>query len=174
MKFRHRKQDIPDADEAREVERLRDLLREKQFNGHVPPPDTYWSNLLVRTNRRLDEASSGVALSISWAARVAIPGVVAIIFFFIGLHYYVPDQPAERTTLTTVVLSLPEATIDTLLQDPLLGAPLAVTGLQPGLFELSGATVTDYLIEQGKTETLLETMTDRQVDDLLLVLGRVN
>ena len=54
-------------------------------------PGTYWSNMLVKTNSRIDDVSSVRALSIGWALRVAIPGVVAIISFLIGLHYYSPE-----------------------------------------------------------------------------------
>ena len=90
MKLRRQTIDIPDAIEREAEEAVRRHDDTKNVHG---PSETYFANLLVRTNERLDRATSGVAISLSWLARVAVPGVVAIIFFFIGLHYYAPVTP---------------------------------------------------------------------------------
>jgi hypothetical protein len=72
----------------------------------------------VKINGKIDDATSGKALSISWAARVAIPGVVAIVSFLVGLHYFAPDASRHAPSVAEVVLALPPAAIDSLLVDP--------------------------------------------------------
>jgi hypothetical protein len=172
MKRRHQLTDTPDPDEQKAAAELRALLGQRAPGTDPLPPDAYWSNLIIRTNRGIDEASSGRAISISWAARVAIPGVVAILFFFIGLHYYVPRESDNQHTLTSVVLSLPEATIDSLLLEPEhLSVNLSSGDLHEELFDLSDAQISDYFIATGNTQTLLEAMEPQQASDLLATLG---
>ena len=90
MKLRRDKTEVTGSLEHDAVEAVRALVREKHIAELSEPSSAYFANLLVKTNQRIDAVTSGKALSISWLARVAVPGVVAILFFFIGLHYYVP------------------------------------------------------------------------------------
>ena len=90
-----------DAEEREASNELRTLLRPNELLEQGPD-DAYWHDLIARTNRRLDEAASGKAISISWAARVAIPGVVAIIFFFVSgiiLYSKIRKLEADQTEL---------------------------------------------------------------------------
>jgi len=161
-----------DADELKAVEELKALLDRRGVGPEPAPPDFYWPNHIIRTNHAIDDASSGKAISISWAARVAIPGVVAILFFFIGLHYYVPQGPKDQNTLTSVVLSLSEETIDSLLLEPEHLTESITTGeLHGEMFKLSDAQISEYFITTGNAQTLLEAMEPQQVNDLLLTLG---
>jgi hypothetical protein len=160
-------------DEQKDEESLKALLQKSGAAGESGPSNSYWSALLARTNQRLDDATSGKALSISWAARVAIPGVVAILFFFIGLHYYVPEPPpSQGSPLATVLLSLPEETQDSLLLEPSeRHESLSRQDFYEDVFELSNDQITTYFIETGSTGTVLETMTDQEMKDLLATLS---
>jgi hypothetical protein len=133
--------------------------------------DAYWQNLLVRTNRRIDDVTSGKALSISWALRVAIPGVIAIISFLIGLHYYVPERASKGTSVEAVVLALPAETQDSLLATLPLNDRLAALSSYGDYFDLSREQIAGYMIDNGTTGTLLETLTEDQVEKLLISLG---
>jgi hypothetical protein len=136
------------------------------------PPEAYWQNQLVRLNRRIDDASSGRAISISWAARVAIPGVVAILSFMIGLSYYVPEKPRTDDALKAVVQSLPEEAVDSLLGDATRPDLSDVSvDLRAGLFDISSTEVADYMLATGEASTLLESLSDAQVDEVLARLG---
>ena len=77
-------------------------------------PDAYWHNLIIRTNRQIDDASGAKAISLSWAARVAIPGVLAVLSFLIGLRYYVPERHPEQHSLTDAVMLLPGPVLDSI------------------------------------------------------------
>jgi hypothetical protein len=161
-----------DAEEQQAAGELKALLSLRSSTGPTAPSEPYWPNLIVRTNQRIDEATSGKAISISWAARVAIPGVVALIFFFIGLHYYVPQQPVQGSTLTAVVSSLPAEVVDSLLAEPQqIESSTASSELRAGLVAVSGEQLTEYLIADGKVGSVLETMSDQQVNDFLVTLG---
>ncbi|MBI4534686.1 MAG: hypothetical protein HY708_00310 [Ignavibacteriae bacterium] len=158
--------------EKDEVLELKDLLAEKGDPQPSSPPDSYWGNLIVRTNQRIDEATSGKALSINWAARVAIPGVIAILSFLFGLQYYVPDGPSTATTLNTVVQSLPEETIDSLLaQVPQIMENYTFHLYANDPFVVSDDQIVDYFVAMGKASTLLDVMTDQQVEQLLTQLA---
>ena len=135
------------------------------------PPASYWTDLATRTNRQIDDATSGRALSISWAARVAIPGVVAIICFFIGLHYYVPELPSEGASLTEMVDALPVEARE------LLVAQLLSTGgiddipmVSEEPIPLATMDIVEYLVENNGTQALLETMSEERVDGFLGLL----
>ncbi|HMK38239.1 MAG TPA: hypothetical protein VK569_02785, partial [Bacteroidota bacterium] len=73
MKYRMEK--IPLTAEAeRELTSEIRQLAGSTGDGKAPgPSDAYWQNLVVKINARIDDATSAKALSISWAARVAIP-----------------------------------------------------------------------------------------------------
>jgi hypothetical protein len=139
------------------------------------PPDAYWQNLIVRINGRIDEATSGKALSISWAARVAIPGVVAIISFLVGLHYYVPGASSREPTVAEVVLSLPPATMDSLLADPSRADPsLSVEDVATDVFVFSRQQIAEYFIDNGNAGAAIDGFSDREAGTVLAVLASQN
>ena len=99
MKRRLLESAVKDEQEQEAVEELRQALRQADLSLEHLPSETYWSNLLVRTNERIDHATSGKAISLSWAARVALPGVITIVFFFVALrYYYEPGQSGNNTS----------------------------------------------------------------------------
>lgn len=173
MKGRKEQSNITDRDEQQAVDELRTLLAQRGGDGSSSPPDSYWSNVLVRSNQRIDDETSGKALSISWAARVAIPGVIAILSFFIGLHYYyVPDQPKRESSLTAVVLSSSDSAIDSLVSQGLHVEDMVRLALwQDGLFEPTNDQLSDYFLATGKATEVLEVLSVEQVNDLLVTLG---
>ncbi len=140
-------------------------------NDNPGPSDPYWQNLLVRTNRRIDEVSGVKALSISWALRVAIPGVVAIVFFLIGLHYYAPQRQEKETSIEAVVLSLPTEAQDSLLTTLPFDDRLSAVSSDQRLFEPTQEQIAAYMMDNGSTEVLVQTLTDSQFDELLNGLG---
>jgi hypothetical protein len=158
-----------DHDDGIEASGLRAMISTEEI--HPGPGEVYWQNLLVRTNRRIDEVSSGKALSISWALRVAIPGVVAIISFLIGLHYYAPERPSKGTSVEAVVLGLPAEVQDSLLATLPLSDRLAALSTSGDYFDVSREQIAGYMIDNGTTSMLLETLTDDQVENLLISLG---
>ncbi len=172
MKYKYGKPSITDDDEQRETTEVRRLAAQHGDNGFNSPPDAYWGNTIVRTNNRIDRATSGKALSISWAARVAIPGVVAIISFLIGLHYYVPEPRKEDNSLTAIVGMLASDEIDSMnVVPPDVDVSLSVPNYHGDVFELSSADIADYFLASGGVSTLMETLPSGQVDDLLIQLG---
>ena len=169
MKFRLEKPNITPFDERALADEIRGAAGPEQ-GGHSVS-DAYWQNLIIRTNRRIDEVTSGKALSISCAARVAIPGVVAILCFYVGLHYYAPDLKGSDS-LTSVVLSLPGAEVDSLLADPSqLDATISVADLGENPFDIPKEQMAEYFIDHGRPSALLEAMTDDQVNEVLTTLG---
>jgi hypothetical protein len=161
-----------EADEKELTESIHALLQRLSDAPPAGPPDAYWQNLILRTNARIDEATSGKAIMMSWFARVAVPGVVAILSFVVGLHYYAPESPNQRSSLTAVVLSLPGRTMDSLLLDPSqLASSLSVQDVGTDPFDLPKEQIADYFIETGKATSLLEGLTDQQVSDVLTILG---
>ena len=168
MKFRYEEHEPSDRDELHAVNSLKQRLHELN-DKPSPVPPTYWAGLIVNTNRRIDEASSAKAISISWAARVAIPGIVSILFFFIGLHYYTPDVPRTEYAVESLVRALPEDAVDSMLiQTEQLGTALASSG--GDIFQFSNEQITDYLSERGSSQLLLENMNDAEVSTLLVAL----
>ena len=171
MKARKEQSNITERDEQHAVNELRTLLAQRG-SGSPSPPDSYWPNLLVRSNQRIDSATSGKALSISWAARVAIPGVIAILSFFIGLHYYyVPDQRKAESSLTAIVLSAPDSAIDSLVSRLHTEDMVKLAPWQDGLFEPTNDQLSDYFLVSGAANDVLETMSMEQVNDVLATLG---
>lgn len=172
MKLRHGTTPI---DDRAEEELAHEVRREAANLGEVgqqPPPDAYWPNLIVRTNDRLDQATSGKALTISWAARVAIPGVVAILSFLVGLRYFAPQQESHTPTLAKVVLSMPQPSIDTLLSGlSEISAAVSVADLGLDPLNPEKEEIASYLIDSGSVTTLEESMSDQQVTAVLAALG---
>lgn len=170
MKFRN---PIPVIDEQAEEELAHEVRRLAAGEEQIPAPVTaYWQNLIVRINQRIDDATSPKALTISWAARVAIPGVVAILSFMIGIHYFVPMHPRDNAPLKAVVLAMPDRAVDTLLADPSrAGASLSLADLEVDPFAMPKEDLAEYMIASASMGTLTETLNDEQITDLLTILG---
>lgn len=155
MKLRRTMTDITDAEEREAEEAVRRLAGTSPMQQDKGLSETYFANLIIRTNERIDRASSGLALSLSWLARVAVPGVVAIIFFFVGLHYYVP----ERTTpsVVEVINTLPTPALDSLLLAS-QADPAVATALQTSLFDISADQLVEFYIATENPTTVLEVL----------------
>ena len=170
MKFRGEYSEPSGQDERDAVAALKQRLAQLHDSPALLS-QTYWANLLVRTNNRIDEASSAKAISISWAARVAIPGVVAILFFFIGLHYYIPEPPRRESSVASLINTLPQDAVDSILVHPeQLGTSLSATELPSEIFQFSDEQITEYLAVIGNHELLVENMNDAEVSTLLAAL----
>ncbi len=174
MKFRQERTEITDAEE-RELEQSVRALDRARGETPVPPPEAYWSNLGVHVNRRIDAATSGKALSINWALRVAIPGVLAVLSFVIGLHYYVPELPHQSDTIGAVLQSLPPQALDSLLTGANAPADLSVSASDLGgdVFAFSQNQIADYMIDRGAAETLVDGLSDQQVGEVVLAFNTV-
>ena len=173
MKFRHEKIEVTEAEE-RELEQTVRAMTEGAGEPPSAPPEAYWQNQIIRSNQRIDHATSGKALSINWALRVALPGVVAVLSFVIGLHYYVPEKAHDVETVSEVLLSLPLQSVDSLLDvTPPIDASVSVEDVAPDIFTFSQTQIADYLIQRGAAETLMESLSDQQVGDLVQVLSTV-
>ncbi len=173
MKLRAEKTIPDDQAEHVLVEAIKAIDAKTRGTAPNVRPDQYWANLLVRTNSRIDDATSPRAISISWAARVAIPGVVAVLSFVVALHYYAPVQPESADNLATVIRSLPEQAVDSLL---VLGAgqsegALPTIGLGDEVLRVPSDQITDYFIENGEASQIVETMNDGQVDTFYTALS---
>ncbi len=164
MKLRRQTIDIPDDLERSAEEAVRLLDDTKSVRA---PSETYFANLLVRTNERLDRATSGVALSLSWLARVAVPGVVAIIFFFIGLHYYAPEKP--RSSVVEVVNALAPAALDSLLVEASSDDAVAPL-VQPSLFDVSSDQLAEFYLETGSPAAVLEQLPEQELARVAAIL----
>ena len=173
MKFRQERTEITDAEERALEESVRSLER-TLGETPVPPAEAYWSNVIVKANRKIDESTSGKALSINWALRVAIPGVVAVLSFVIGLHYYVPEKPHQNDTINAVLQSLPNQVVDSLLTGN-APADLSVSPSDIGgdIFTFSESQIADYLIDRGAAETLVDGLSDQQVGDVVLAISMI-
>jgi hypothetical protein len=173
MKLRFGTPSIDDQEEQRAEEELRRLTAGDA--SPAGPADAYWANLLVRTNQRIDDATSPKALTISWAARVAIPGVLLILSFLVGMWYFVPLEPRTTTPLKAVVLSLPDSAVDTMLVDPSRISPgFSVAELEVDPFAVQNEDLAEYLIAAGNVRTVTETLSEDQVTDVLTILGSQN
>jgi len=174
MKLRADKTIPDDLAERSLVEEIKTLASQSPDPGRTERPAAYWANLLVRTNQRIDDATSTRALSISWAARVAIPGVVAVLCFVFALHYYAPERPELAASLNSVVQTLPDQTVDSLL---VAGAgqgegALPAMGIGDEILQVSREQVADYMIDNGRETQLIEAMDDQQADAFLNALSQ--
>jgi hypothetical protein len=161
-----------DDDEQETTRALRTLVTDRGGRDPDGPPDSYWTNMLVRSNQRIDEVSSGKGISISWAARVAIPGVVAIVSFMIALYYYVPERPASESSLTSVMMSLESELLDSMLvEEPAVGLPLSVAAVYGDPAGLPSEDILEYLIATGRLSALMQTLSEDQVHDLVARLS---
>lgn len=164
MKLRRQTINIPDDIERKMEEAIRRLDDTKNVRA---PSETYFANLLVRTNERIDRATSGVAISLSWLARVAVPGVVAIIFFFIGLHYYAPQTP--RSSVVDLVNALTPAALDSLLVEASSDEAVA-TLVQPALFDVSSDQLAEFYLETVTPATLLKELPEQELAQVAAIL----
>lgn len=166
MKLRRDKIEITDAQE-RELEKDVRWLASERTQADTAPSATYFANLMVKTNEALDRVTSGKALSISWLARVAVPGVVAILFFFIGLHYYKPGMPNGWDAVTEAVNVLPETAVESmivasLLEDGQIGGT--------DIFEVSSDQLAEYFISSHEQTALLETIPEQHLHEVASML----
>ena len=172
MKYRMEKNPLTDEAERELASEIRQLAAPAPGGEGSRPPDAYWQNLVVKINGRIDGATSGKALSISWAARVAIPGVVAIVSFLVGLHYYVPDASRRAPSVAEVVLALPASTMDSLLVDPSGADPsLSVEDVATDVFVFSRQQIADYFIDNGNPGAAVDGISDREASTILAVLA---
>jgi hypothetical protein len=170
MRFRITTRPAERGDDAQLTASIRELA--SGDSTPVGPAGAYWGALLARTNERIDEATSPKALTISWALRVALPGVLAIASFMIGLRYFVPMETRRALPLQAVVLSLPEAEMDTMLAYPSrLNEGLSLADLEVDPFAVQKEDLQEYLIASASVASMTETLDDDQVTDVLTVLG---
>jgi hypothetical protein len=136
------------------------------------PPPAYWQNLPIHVNASIDDATSGKALSLSWAARVAIPGVVAVLSFLIGLYYYAPDHEGTVKSFRDVAMAMPPSAVDSLYVASLTTGDTAfVGGLETDLLRLPTDLAREYYVENGSTSTLVEDLSDQEMREVLAVLS---
>lgn len=172
MKMKQEKSPLTDEIERDLVGELKRLAGEPAEAASCGPKDPYWANLIVRTNERIDRVTSPRALSISWAARVAIPGVVAIVSFLVALHYYVPGTSSNQISVTEVLRTLPVSSVDSLLVDPSTVDPsLSVVDVAPDVFVFSSDQIDEYLSSRGSVRAAVDGLNDREPSDLLTALG---
>lgn len=166
MKLRKEKIELTDDGEREAVHAVQQLARETGYLEHGEPAAGYFSALMVRTNETIDRVTSGRALSISWLARVAVPGVVGILFFFIGLHYYVPER--SSTTISEAVKSLSAEDIDSLAINAL--AENSASDLQPDVFEVSNEQLADFYVSSASPVVVLESLSEQQQKEVASIL----
>lgn len=131
-------------------------------------PREFWNSLRVRTNERIDHATSGKAITLSWAARVAIPGVVALISFLIGVHYYAPLPGPAARPLASVLEGLPAQAMDSLLWSSATeGDSIDADLLYPTVFEVASEEIAAYLLDAGATARVSEFLDEEDVDRIL-------
>jgi hypothetical protein len=172
MKFRLDKGSPSETDVSALASEVRALdATPPESSRAASPPDPYWQNLPVRVNKRIDEATSGVALSISWAARVAIPGVMVILSFLLALQYYVP-KPQGVDSLGGVVSAMQATVLDSLFvmadhQDEGMLAEV-VTG---DLMAVTRTQAADYLLSSGASTAVMESLSDEQLQEVITRVG---
>lgn len=172
MKYRMEKHPLTAEAERALATEIRQIAGPPADSRIAGPPDAYWQNLTIRINGRIDDATSGRALSISWAARVAIPGVFAIVSFLVGLHYFVPDAARREPSVAEFVLALPPSSIDSLLVDPSAADPsLSVEDVAPDVFVFSRQQIAEYFIENGNPGAAVDGISDRDASTVLTVLS---
>ncbi len=172
MRFRFQRPGISEEDERQAAERLTASLRNQGYTEPTRLPDAVRNNLLVRTNREIDRVSSGRAISLSWAARVAIPGVVAIIAFFTALHYYGTPTPQRPSTLTPLISGISDSGLDSLLAEPAVtDSSLVLAAAGDDLFSVPGDLAAEYLMSGDRTSVVLQTMSDKQIDEVMAILS---
>jgi hypothetical protein len=171
MKWRWGEKPAPEEEERvlEEEIRQRQALLPSVHDDQLP--DAYWHNLIIRTNRCVDEASGAKAISLSWAARVAIPGVIAILSFLIGLRYFVPEQHPEQHSLTDAVMSLPAHVVDSMAA----ATPDSVATDDVGahMLEIPGELAHAYALESAASSELIADLSDKEIGEVLATLSTI-
>jgi hypothetical protein len=166
MKFRVHRPEIDPREEDLLAREIRELSAGEPEPS--PPAGAYWPNMLVRINRRIDEASSGVAVSLSWAARVAIPGVVAVLSFVIGLQYYVP-KPAGDVSMQDL---LARGGMDSLIvQQVDEQNAVAQELLADAYLDLTHEQLSEYLVDNVAPSAVMDVLPEADVREVLSTLG---
>jgi len=155
-----------DQEEKQAEDRLKSLISPTE--SRQEPASEYWPDLISRTNRRVDAVSSGRSISISWAARVALPGAIAILFFFIGLHYYVPEKGPSEISVTEIVSGMPAASQDSLVLYFLERSEIKV--VDETLLNPSEEDIENYLASGENPSSLLRTLPENEVNEILMIL----
>jgi hypothetical protein len=169
MKMRRAKTEITDTEEHEAVAAVRRLAQD-DFPEPSGPPPAYFANLMVKTNATIDRVTSGKALSISWLARVAVPGVVAILFFFIGLHYYGTENIMPRHSLTEAVRNLRAQDLDSLLVESTTSGNLTASDIPSDMFDVSNDQLAEFYLSSGTPAEVLEALPDGQVREVASIL----
>ncbi|MBX2989684.1 MAG: hypothetical protein KF749_00800 [Bacteroidetes bacterium] len=170
MKLRRSKIEITDSAEHEAEAAVRRLASEATESGMSIPSSTHFANLIVRTNHRIDHVTSGAALSISWLARVAVPGVVAILFFFIGLHYYGPGSNSRQSSMAEVVRALPAGVIDSLLYESSAASGSIASEIPGDVLGVSNVQLAEFYFASGMPASILETLPQQQVTEVAAIL----
>jgi hypothetical protein len=159
----------PELDERAE-RALEEEIRSQAGPSPAGPAEPFWQNLLVRTNYRIDDVASGKGITISWAARVAIPGVVAIIAFLVGLHYYVPELTAERERLGDILRVMSDSAQVNLMDRYSIPAEDLSARAAEGVFDVPVTQAQAYYLETADLSSLGDLLSDEQVSTVLTVL----
>ncbi len=170
MRLRHDRHYPTDEGEEALERSVREMDRAEEG---APPAPEFWSRQRVDINRRIDEATSGVALSLSWAARVAIPGVVAVLAFLIGLKYYAPEHTAAES-LRQATAALAPADIESLyVSSVAVNDTATLSDIERNLHALNRTAAQEYYVENALTSTLVEDLSDQEVHEVLAALSSV-
>jgi hypothetical protein len=168
MKWRH---ETEPATENAEHE-LEDQIRAATGGtAPAPLPGPYWQNLIIRTNRKIDDVASGKGITISWATRVAIPGVVALLSFLIGMHYYAPESAIGKESLVSLVLKLPDHAADSLLALQYAKAENAGGTFTGSLLDVTDTQLVEYCIDRGPTTVLFDSLNESDTGEILALLA---
>lgn len=170
MKLRQPKIEITDNLEREAVDAVRRLAQESGDASRQAPSETHFANLIVKTNEKIDYVTSGKALSISWLARVAVPGVVAILFFFIGLHYYAPDNLQTGSSVAEAMKSFSSDDLDSLVVSSASENSLTTSDLRPDLFNVSNEQLSEYYVASQSPAAVLEELTEQQQMEVAAIL----
>jgi hypothetical protein len=171
MKFRIHPPPPADGEHEQE-ERLRAMLHRRGLTAPTKLPDEMRAAMLVKTNDRIDRATSGRALSLSWALRVAVPGVVAIVAFFIGVHYYTTPAQPDPAGLTPVLSAFSDTALDSLMEVHAVVDTSAIAGdTQGGLFDIPADQAAEYLLATDRIDVVAETFEEKDLEAVLTVLA---
>jgi hypothetical protein len=168
MRLRHERKQPTDLDEEALERSVRELAGDEVEQSPLP---AFWSRQIVDINKRIDEATSGVAISVSWAARVAIPGVVAVLAFLIGLKYYAPEGPGTES-LRQATAALAPATVESLyVASAMVPDTAVVREIDSKLLAVNSTRAEDFYVENAAAGTLVEDLSDQEVREVLAALS---
>jgi hypothetical protein len=165
MKFR---KTVAELERVAESE-LEERIREEAGKGEAPVlPPAFWNSLRVRTNERIDRATSGKAITLSWVVRVALPGVVALLSFLIGLHYYSPLPESATVPLASVLEALPSPAVDSLLWASVSVADSVDAEIvHATVFDAASDEIAAYLVDSGAAAEMGAFLDEEDVDAIL-------